>query len=72
METRATLRRWGNSLGIIIPSEAIQTKQLREGEEITITIGKKDPFKSLFGALKHKKLDAQKIKDQLRDEWSKW
>ena len=68
MEVRTTVRKWGNSLGIIIPAETIQAKQLHEGEEISIIIGKQNQIKTLFGSLKHSKINAQKIKDRIRVE----
>lgn len=36
------LKRLGNSLGIIVPSETINQKNLREGEELVITIKTKN------------------------------
>ena len=68
MEIRTQLRRWGNSLGIIVPSDILRIKNLREGEEVIITVEKKKKIHELFGSLKGKKLNAQKIKDDIRSE----
>ena len=36
------LKRLGNSLGIIVPSETVNQRNLREGEELVITIETKN------------------------------
>ena len=50
MEIRTQLRRWGNSLGIIVPSDILKIKNLREGEEVIITVEKKKKIHELFGS----------------------
>ena len=43
-------RRWGSSLGVIIPNKAVKELSLRENEEVIIEIIKKEnPLKELFG-----------------------
>ncbi len=71
MIIQARLRRWGNSIGIVIPSEFLREKNVREGEEVIIDIKKKEKMKKIFGSLKDWKINAQKLKDELRKEWSK-
>jgi antitoxin component of MazEF toxin-antitoxin module len=72
METIAKLKKWGNSLGIVIPIEAIKSKNLNEGDEVVVTVQKKNSIRSAFGSVKGWKIDSQKVKDDLRKEWSKW
>ena len=46
----AKTRKWGNSLGIIIPHEEVKNLNLRENQTIIIEITKKEnPLKELFG-----------------------
>ena len=71
MEIQGTLRRWGNSFGIVVPVEIVRENRLREGEETTIKVERNKGIKEMFGSLKLKK-SAQQIKDELRKEWSKW
>ncbi|MBI4167532.1 MAG: AbrB/MazE/SpoVT family DNA-binding domain-containing protein [Candidatus Aenigmarchaeota archaeon] len=71
-ETQSTIKKWGSSLGVVIPSEIVKQKGLREGDEVVLEISKKNTIREIFGVLKHKKLNSQKIKDELRREWSKW
>ena len=69
---RARVREWGNSLGIIIPQEKVEEAGLVKDQEVTIDLKVENPLKAAFGTIKDKKIDAQKAKDELRKEWSKW
>ena len=69
---KARIREWGNSLGIIIPQEKIKEEGLVKDQEVTIEVKAENPLKAAFGTIKDKKIDAQKAKDELRKEWSKW
>ncbi len=63
------VKRWGNSLGIIIPSEAVDRKNIRENDNIKILImnDSREVFKKTFGLLKGKLTKpTQQIKDELR------
>ncbi|MBI2085123.1 MAG: AbrB/MazE/SpoVT family DNA-binding domain-containing protein [Candidatus Aenigmarchaeota archaeon] len=71
-ETQSTVKKWGSSLGVVIPIEVVKQKGLREGDTVVLEISKKNTIREIFGSLKHNKLDSQKIKDNLRKEWSKW
>ena len=52
---KSMARKWGNSLGIVIPLNVIQRENLKENTEITLKIVKKSPFENLFGSLKFKR-----------------
>ncbi len=69
---KGRIREWGNSLGIVIPKEKIKETGLVKDQEVTIDVQAENPIKTLFGSLKGWKIDAQKAKDELRKEWSKW
>lgn len=65
----ATVKRLGNSFGIILPMEYIRNKKLYENEIVEIEIRKKNlTIKELYGTLKRTK-SAQRIKDELRAGW---
>ncbi|MEK6901074.1 MAG: AbrB/MazE/SpoVT family DNA-binding domain-containing protein [Nanoarchaeota archaeon] len=70
MITKATLKHWGSSLGLVVPHEVVKTEHLREGEEVVIEIQKQHSMKDIFGSLPHWKIDSQKMKDELRKEWA--
>jgi len=71
MAIQTKLRKWGNSVGVVIPNEFLRKNNLREGQEIIIEIVKKNTIKELFGSLKDWKIDSQKLKEDLRKDWSK-
>lgn len=68
---KAITRKWGNSIAVVIPKEIADKQKIKEDEEVNITVEKKKPsIKHLFGILKGWKIDAQKVKDELRKEES--
>ena len=71
MITKAVLKPWGSSLGVVVPADIVRKEHMREGEEIFIEVRKKENIQSAFGALKDWKIDPQKLKDELRKEWNR-
>ena len=71
IEVQLMVKKWGNSLGMIIPAEIVQNRKLKEGSTIEILIPehKKMNIADLFGSLKDAKIDAQKMKDESRKIW---
>ncbi len=71
MATVVKARKWGSSLGIVIPNELVQEERLHEGDEIILEIKRRKTIRDLFGSSKNLKIDSQKMKDELRKEWSR-
>ena len=73
IEIKTKLRKWGNSLGVVVPLNSVKTEHMHEGEEVTIIISKaKNNLNEAFGSLKEWKIDTQKFKDENRKvEWEK-
>jgi len=67
MMLRAKVRRWGDSLGLILPKELAAKAGLEEGDEVEITITKAVRLEGLFGKLPFKDLGA--LKEELRRGW---
>lgn len=66
-EIEVEVRAWGNSLGIIIPAEVAKAEGLAVHDRALVRIMKiRHPDPRSFGSLKHLKIDAQKMKDELR------
>lgn len=65
----AKIRKSGNSTVLVISPEEIEEKNLHVGETVEYLILKKGNIKNLWGMSKHLKIDAQKAKDELREEW---
>ncbi len=57
MEIETETKRWGSSLGIIIPSKIIKAEKIQVGQKITIDIlsKKKTTGEDIFGKFKFKK-----------------
>ena len=57
MEIGTKTKKWGSSLGVIIPKEIVKKERLQEGQEIRIEIisRKKTTGEDIFGKLKFKK-----------------
>ncbi len=54
MEGTSIARKWGNSLGIVLSKEIVETEKIKENEEIHfLIIPKHNPLKDSFGRLKH-------------------
>ena len=58
------LKKWGNSLGVVLPRKVIQKENLREGNELVVTIelSDKTKVKDIFGILRDrlKNVDTKK------------
>ena len=63
-------KKWGNSLGLVIPKEIIRQEHIQEDSTLIVDIKRETPVKEIFGILKGKKIDTQKFKDQMRNKES--
>lgn len=62
------LRRWGRSLGIVVPREEVLRKGLRPGQRVEVTVAdptEPDDFSDLAGTVRWRK-ESQDYKDELR------
>ena len=62
------VKKWGNSFGVILPSEIVRTQNLREGSELEILINLKNKtkVKDIFGILKGKlKRDTDELLEEV-------
>ena len=70
MEIKVIAKRWGSSLGVIIPKEVVEAKKIREHDEIILEVKKRPLAKEFFGRLKGKlKKSGQELKDEARRGW---
>ena len=71
LKFRAMPKKWGNSIGIILPSEIVEEGDIKAEREIDIlVIEKRLDLRKIFGSLKLKE-PTQKIKDEMRAGWEK-
>ena len=71
MVTEAVVRKWGNSLGVILPKNFINEKHLKENDKIVILdVVKEADLSDTFGSLKGRiKMSGQEFKDMVREGW---
>ncbi len=68
MASQTLLKKWGNSLAVIIPKKEIREKNLSENDRIKIEIFKEADFSDVFGTLKTK-ITGQEFKDEVKKGW---
>ncbi len=68
MASQTLLKKWGNSLAVIIPKKEIREKNLSENDRIKIEIFKEADFSDVFGTLKTK-ITGQEFKDEIKKGW---
>ena len=69
---KTKVKQWGNSVGIIIPKEAVESMNIKLGESIIVDIKRKEGvLRELSGSMKFK--DSKKLLKEVRkDMESKW
>jgi antitoxin component of MazEF toxin-antitoxin module len=73
MNIEVKTRKWGNSLGLVIPSETVDKLNIKPEETIVIEITKREnALKELFGAVKFKKSTKQLLQEAKESMDSKW
>ncbi|MBS3079700.1 hypothetical protein J4218_06265 [Candidatus Pacearchaeota archaeon] len=58
IEIKTKLRKWGNSLGIVVPLSSLYEKNLKEGDDVNVIISVQnddDILRKSFGTIKLKK-----------------
>jgi len=70
VNTNVITRKWGNSIGVILPKEIVEKEHIKENMRINILISKKSNIlNETFGMLKGKmKKSSQQMKDELKKE----
>ncbi len=68
MEAVGKARKWGNSLGVVLPNEFVRDENIEEGDEVLI-LKKKPDLRALRGIIKGTKMTGQQFKDEARKSW---
>ena len=66
------IKKWGNSLGIVLPMNVVKSKNLKEGSELEVLINLKNKTRvgDVFGLLKNKwKKDTRRIMEEVDKEF---
>ena len=70
VEVECVARKWGSSIGVIIPKEVVESERIRPNEAIRVTVRKTPLAKMLWnlGPLPIKQ-STQDIVDELKKGW---
>ena len=71
MEIKIKAKRWGSSIGIIIPKSIVEEKKIKEHDELVIEIKNRPLARELFDKFPEwkSKKSAQELKDEARSGW---
>ena len=69
IELKAKTKKWGNSIGILIPKEAIRKENIKPDQEVTVLISAKPITKAgdIFGTMKFKKSTEELMREVDKD-----
>lgn len=70
MEITAKAKKWGDSIGIILPKKMVDEANIKPEDMLKVEIFREADFSDLVGTLKTK-LSGQKLKDMAREGWEK-
>lgn len=71
MEIKTIARKWGSSIGVIIPKEIVDAKRIKENDVITIEVKTRPLAENMFGKFPEltSKKSAQELKDEAKEGW---
>ncbi len=70
MATETIVRKWGNSVGVILPKELVEKEHLKENDKILVFVVKEADLSKTYGSLP-RTVSGQKFKDMVRKGWEK-
>ena len=72
IKSETKLKAWGNSIGVVLPKEALKGENLNVNDEVEVIIRKKtNPLRDVFGKLKEFKSKSNKSTDDILKEVDK-
>ncbi len=72
IKSETKLRAWGNSVGVVIPKEALKEEKLSINDEVEVFVRKKsNSLKEIFGKLKKVKAKSGKSTEKMLKEVDK-
>lgn len=66
---KTRVRRWGSSLGVVIPNPTARELSLKAGDEVTIDVQSIGGVNEAFGSLRQWKVDPLRVKREARRGW---
>ena len=68
-EIACTTKRWGNSLGVIIPKSLVAEENIVENEKVFLDIKRKPQAREFFGLLVDWAKPTDRIKQEMKKGW---
>ena len=68
MAIEVVVKKWGNSVGVILPKELVERESIKENEKVLLEVVKEANLKRIFGSLK-RKMSGQEFKDMVKEGW---
>ena len=68
MEVEAIAKKWGSSIGFVIPKEVVDKEKIKPNSKVKFEIIKVADISDTFGKLK-RKVSGQEFKDKARAGW---
>ena len=70
MEVETIAKRWGSSLGVILPKSVVNAKKIKENDRVVIEVKNRPLAGEFFGRFKGRiTKSAQELKDDARRGW---
>ena len=71
MQTMVKTKKWGHSIGVVLPTNFVKEQHIKPGEQIIINVEKKtNVLRELFGALPElKDIDLKEIRKELDSKY---
>jgi hypothetical protein len=69
IKMECTIKKWGNSVGIILPKDVVKELDLKPHDKINIEVEKGVKGREIFGLFPDWKINTQKVKDDSREDW---
>lgn len=70
MTTEVMTKKWGNSIGVVLPRELVEKQHIKENQKIIINVVREADLSDIFGSVKGKlKMSGQKLKDLAKEGW---
>ncbi len=69
VESTVRAKRWGNSIGLVIPKSIVNAEGIVEDDFVKIDIKKEGTAREIWGLFPNLKINPQKAKDEMRSGW---
>lgn len=68
MTIKSTVKKWGNSVGVLLPKEFVEKEKIKINEEIFLDVVRKADLTNIFGSLE-RQMSGQAFKNMVRKGW---